>query len=48
MNCYEGILIVNTKMNKGLQLEDVVSFGKSPKGFYRERKLYSPRYGHPL
>jgi hypothetical protein len=44
---YDGILVVNTKKNKGLQPEDITSIGVlqiSPKGFYKAREFYSPKY----
>jgi len=48
---YDGILVINTNKNKGLQLKDIASIGVlpiAPKGFYIAREFYSPKYDHPL
>lgn len=47
---YEGILLINTNRHAGLQSRDIVSIGVlpiAPKGFYKAREFYSPRYDHP-
>ena len=40
-------LVINTKKNKGLQLEDIASIGIlpiSPQGYYKAQEFYSPKY----
>ena len=46
---YDGVLVINSKKHKGLQLEDIASIGIlpiAPKGFYKAREFYSPKYDH--
>jgi CarboxypepD_reg-like domain len=43
----KGILIINSKKNKGLQAKDISSIGIlpiTPGGFYKAREFYSPKY----
>ena len=45
-----GILIINTNKNKGVQASSIASIGIlpiSPKGFYKAREFYSPQYDNP-
>jgi len=42
-----GVLIITTKQGGGLQAKDIVSIGVlpiAPRGFYKAREFYSPKY----
>ncbi len=44
---YDGILLINTNKSTGIQPKDIASIGVlpiSPKGFYKAREFYSPKY----
>ncbi|HEY4322913.1 MAG TPA: carboxypeptidase regulatory-like domain-containing protein [Mucilaginibacter sp.] len=46
---YDGVLVVNTNRKLGLQAVDIASIGIlpiKPKGFYKAREFYSPKYDH--
>lgn len=45
-----GILVITSKKAKGLQVGDIAAVGilpVMPKGFYKAREFYSPKYDHP-
>jgi hypothetical protein len=45
-----GVWVITTKQGKGLQAKDIASIGIlpiSPKGFYKAREFYAPKYDAP-
>lgn len=44
---YDGVIVINSKRAKGVQWKDITSIGIlpiSPRGFYKAREFYSPKY----
>ena len=45
-----GVLVITTKLSRGLSAKDISSVGVlpiSPMGFYKAREFYSPKYDRP-
>lgn len=45
-----GVLVINTKSKLGIQAKDIASIGILPiypKGYYKAREFYTPKYDHP-
>jgi len=51
MRAADGVVIITTKQGKGVSSKDIASVGIlpiSPRGFYKAREFYSPKYDHPV